>query len=175
MIAAAVQSKVAEHESNTVWIIAQSNVAVKNVAEKLAESGFLDFKLLVSEDFHFDWYVLPAVRFPLVDPDPRHEHLYQLMGERMIDSGNFGGTAHENRRILLGARVLLCTTGMLSTPRLMNCGFMEIVPVQTIIIDEASQIEVGDYLPILARYKTTLRKMVFIGDDKQCKRRRWGG
>ena len=55
MIAAAVQSKATDHESNGVWIIAQSNVAVKNVAEKLAESGFLDFKLLVSKDFHFDW------------------------------------------------------------------------------------------------------------------------
>jgi len=55
VIAAAVQSKVAEHVSNTVWVIAQSNVAVKNVAEKLVDSGFLDFKLLVSKDFHFDW------------------------------------------------------------------------------------------------------------------------
>jgi len=45
---------VKEHD-NTVWVIAQSNVAVKNVAEKLVESGFLDFKLLVSRDFHFDW------------------------------------------------------------------------------------------------------------------------
>ena len=55
MIAAAVQSKIAEHRSNTIWIIAQSNVAVKNVAEKLVDSGFLDFKLIVSKDFHFDW------------------------------------------------------------------------------------------------------------------------
>ena len=55
MIAAVIQNKVAEHPSNTVWVIAQSNVAVKNVAEKLVESGFSDFKLLVSSDFHFDW------------------------------------------------------------------------------------------------------------------------
>ena len=55
VIAAAVQSMAREHRSNTVWVIAQSNVAVKNVAEKLADSGFLDFKLLVSKDFHFDW------------------------------------------------------------------------------------------------------------------------
>ena len=45
----------AERRSNTVWVIAQSNVAVKNIAEKLAESEFFDFALLVSEDFHFDW------------------------------------------------------------------------------------------------------------------------
>ena len=55
VISAVVQSKIIEHPSNTIWIIAQSNVAVKNVAEKLADSGFLDFKLLVSKDFHFDW------------------------------------------------------------------------------------------------------------------------
>jgi regulator of nonsense transcripts 1 len=39
-----------------VWVIAHSNVAVKNVAEKLADVKFLDFKLLVSMDFHFDWW-----------------------------------------------------------------------------------------------------------------------
>ena len=56
MIATTVRSMVAASGSNnTVWVIAQSNVAVKNVAEKLAESGFLSFKLLVSKDFHFDW------------------------------------------------------------------------------------------------------------------------
>jgi len=54
VIAATVWGMVEEHES-TVWVIAQSNVAVKNVAEKLVDSGFLDFKLLVSRDFHFDW------------------------------------------------------------------------------------------------------------------------
>ena len=55
MIAAAVQSKIAEHPSNTVWVIAQSNVAVKNVAEKLVDCEFFDFRLLVSKDFHFEW------------------------------------------------------------------------------------------------------------------------
>jgi hypothetical protein len=55
VIAAAVQSKVAEHPSNTVWVVAHSNVAVKNIAEKLVECGFLDFRLLVSKDFHHGW------------------------------------------------------------------------------------------------------------------------
>ena len=40
-----------------VWLIAQSNVAVKNIAEKLARNGFYDFKLLISKEFHFDWCV----------------------------------------------------------------------------------------------------------------------
>lgn len=42
-----------------IWLIAQSNVAVKNIAEKLEDTGFDAWKLLVSKDFHFDWYVWP--------------------------------------------------------------------------------------------------------------------
>jgi hypothetical protein len=38
--------------------VAQSNIAVKNIAEKLLHSGFRDFRLLVSKEFHEDWYVL---------------------------------------------------------------------------------------------------------------------
>ena len=38
-----------------IWLMAQSNFAVKNIAEKLAKLDFFDFKLLVSHDFHFEW------------------------------------------------------------------------------------------------------------------------
>ena len=38
-----------------IWLMAQSNVAVKNIAEKLAKLDIFDFKLLVSHGFHFDW------------------------------------------------------------------------------------------------------------------------
>jgi superfamily I DNA and/or RNA helicase len=46
--------------------------------------------------------------------------------------------------------------------------FTHIVPIQTVIFDEASQIEIGDYLPMLVRFRPTLRKLIFIGDNKQC-------
>jgi hypothetical protein len=59
VIAAAVMSLIAHDHERTVWIVAQSNVAVKNVAEKLASCAFHDYRLLVSKDFHFDWYALP--------------------------------------------------------------------------------------------------------------------
>lgn len=55
VIAASVTSVMSSTTDRTMWLIAQSNVAVKNIAEKLADIGFLDFKLLVSKDFHFDW------------------------------------------------------------------------------------------------------------------------
>lgn len=41
-----------------LWLVAQSNVAVKNIAEKLASIGYMNWKLLVSRDFIFDWYIL---------------------------------------------------------------------------------------------------------------------
>ncbi|EPS96649.1 hypothetical protein FOMPIDRAFT_1087510, partial [Fomitopsis schrenkii] len=45
--------------------------------------------------------------------------------------------------------------------------FTELVPVKTVIVDEASQIELGDYLPLLARFGRGIEKLVFVGDDKQ--------
>lgn len=45
--------------------------------------------------------------------------------------------------------------------------FDEIAPLHMVIVDEASQIEVGDYIPLLQKSAKTLEKLVFIGDDKQ--------
>ncbi|KDQ57105.1 hypothetical protein JAAARDRAFT_95213, partial [Jaapia argillacea MUCL 33604] len=56
---------------------------------------------------------------------------------------------------------------MLSSNKLRVAGFTTLVPINTVIVDEASQIEIGDYLPLLHLFKPTLRKLVFIGDDKQ--------
>ena len=111
------------------------------------------------------------IRWPEPD-DSRHEHLYEVIRRNVIESGDFKWSMYDNERLLMGARVILCTISMLSANRIMECGFTKIVPVETVIIDEASQIEVGDYLPIFARYNGTLRKMIFIGDDKQCRCRR---
>jgi hypothetical protein len=38
-----------------IWLMSQSNVAVKNIAEKLVKLGFLSFKLIVSQTFHYQW------------------------------------------------------------------------------------------------------------------------
>ncbi|KAK7681802.1 hypothetical protein QCA50_015149 [Cerrena zonata] len=135
-----------------MWLMAQSNVAVKNIAEKLADNDMLDFILLVSLDFHFQW----------------HEHLYSKIEANVIRSDKFSPrNAANTMRRLAGSRVILCTLSMLSHPALDNAGVFETVPVDTVILDEASQIEVGDYLPLLSRFGRGLRKLAFIGDDKQ--------
>lgn len=59
VIAATVTSFMAPiSRDRTLWLVAQSNVAVKNIAEKLVTVDFLDFKILVSKDFHFDWQAI---------------------------------------------------------------------------------------------------------------------
>ncbi|GBE88386.1 predicted protein [Sparassis crispa] len=134
-----------------IWLVAQSNVAVKNIAEKLADVGFLDFKLLVSWDFHFDW----------------HEHLYKQIEHNVIRSDDFADNVVGTSRLLLDSKVILCTLSMFSHPRLMTAGFTRLVPVETVIIDEASQIELGGYMPLLSKFGSGIKKLVFIGDNKQ--------
>lgn len=43
--------------NETVWIIAQSNVGVKNIARSFIDKGFPDFKVLVSKEFYVEWCV----------------------------------------------------------------------------------------------------------------------
>ncbi len=57
VIACFVQSAI-DAGRNGIWLIAETNVAVKNIAEKLASVNFTAWRLLVSKDFHFDWYSL---------------------------------------------------------------------------------------------------------------------
>lgn len=55
---------------------------------------------------------------------------------------------------------------MISNPKLQD--LTRFVPVMSVIIDEASQIEVGQYIPLFKSFGETLRNLCFIGDDKQC-------
>ncbi|KAJ7170748.1 P-loop containing nucleoside triphosphate hydrolase protein [Mycena crocata] len=143
VIAAAVTSMHAAAQGRTMWLVAQSNVAVKNIAEKLASVDFFDFKLLAA----------------------RHEHLYEKINDNLIRSDQLVHDAVATSRQLLGSKVILCTLSMLSNDKI--AGVARLVPVQTVVVDEASQVEVGNFLPMISRFATTLRKLVFIGDDKQ--------
>ncbi len=95
----------------------------------------------------------------------RHEHLYTLIERNLVRSDDFVDDRLAMARQLLDSRIILCTLSMLTHERMSTIA--RIVPVQTIIFDEASQIEVGDYLPVIHRFASSLQKMVFIGDDKQ--------
>ncbi|KAF9649274.1 hypothetical protein BDM02DRAFT_3095010, partial [Thelephora ganbajun] len=134
-----------------IWVVAQSNIAVKNIAEKLSSCDFRNFRLLVSGEFINDW----------------HDHLYTKIKKQIICSDNFEKNKEKTREALGGSRVILCTLSMMSSDQLVRSGFTELVPVETLIVDEASQVEIGDYLIPLSRFYNSLQKIIFIGDHKQ--------
>jgi superfamily I DNA and/or RNA helicase len=97
----------------------------------------------------------------------RHEHLYTNIRANMIVSEDFM-TPGLLQRHLEGCPVVLCTLSMLSSSALRRSGGFTTAPIKTLVIDEASQIEIGSYIPVFTSH-TTIRKICFIGDDKQCK------
>jgi hypothetical protein len=48
------------------------------------------------------------------------------------------------------ATVVLCTLSMLSNPKLAECGLLDILPVKSLVIDEASQIDLFEFMVIPA-------------------------
>ncbi|KAJ3714136.1 P-loop containing nucleoside triphosphate hydrolase protein, partial [Lentinula raphanica] len=134
-----------------IWLVAQSNIAVKNIAEKLAKVGFMGWKLLVSTDFYLDW----------------HEHIYDsAFQSNLLQSEQFYQLSPSKlQRYLKGCKVILCTLSMLSSSQLPK--FLRNIPMHTLVVDEASQIEIGNFLPVLTSCGGRLKKLCLIGDDKQ--------
>ena len=165
VIAASVISHDRAKSSRGIWVAAQSNVAVKNIAEKFIKEGFDGFRILVSKDFHYDWYVFTFAR-KLFLKYRRHEHLYEKVDTLLIRSDSFQESIVGASKQLLDCTVILCTLSMFSNPK---AGvYLTIVPPEIIILDEASQIECMGYLPIFHQFHSKLAKLVFIGDNKQC-------
>jgi len=102
--------------------------------------------------------------FPLAG----HEHLYERIQENVLVSSNFTKGVVQTEQLLAGRRVVLCTMSMLSNARIRSTGITQIVPIEVLIVDEASQIEVGDYLAPVHMFAKTLKRVIFVGDDKQC-------
>ena len=79
--------------------------------------------------------------------------------------------------------VVLCTLSMLSNPIITGCGLFDVLPVNSLVIDEASQIDVFEFMvsPVPAlwaisdtlnqhlfhKFSKGLEKVCFFGDPKQ--------
>ncbi|KAJ6609215.1 P-loop containing nucleoside triphosphate hydrolase protein [Mycena sp. CBHHK59/15] len=130
-----------------IWLVAKTNVAVINIGIKLMSAGFNAWQLLASTEFsHSDW----------------HGHLYEGMRDHFIRSDEFRFMSAAR---IKGCQVILCTLSMLSNRFLSK--FTAHIPINTVVVDEASQIEIGEYIPLFIKFQSSLRKMCFIGDDKQ--------
>ncbi|KAI0266501.1 hypothetical protein BC834DRAFT_132011 [Gloeopeniophorella convolvens] len=130
------------------WIVAQSNVGVKNIAEKLLRSN-IEFKLLVSKEFLYEW----------------HEDLYEEVESVLIRSDEIPSDPYATERMLGNTTIILSTLSMLSNPRLDD--IFKVVPVTTLVIDEASQIDVFEFMHLFYKFSSALTKVCFFGDPKQ--------
>ncbi|KAJ3927266.1 MAG: P-loop containing nucleoside triphosphate hydrolase protein [Lentinula lateritia] len=134
-----------------VWIIGHSNVSVKNIAEKLLKRD-VDFKLIVSKEFYVEW----------------HEHIYEKIAARLIRTDELPDNVLGMSRLIGSSTVILSTLGLLSNAALETNGLFRVVSVERLVIDEASQINVFEYMHIFHKFRRSLVKVCFFGDSKQC-------
>ncbi|PIL32978.1 hypothetical protein GSI_05096 [Ganoderma sinense ZZ0214-1] len=132
------------------WVIAHSNVGVKNIAESLVKRK-IDFKIIVSKDFYYEW----------------HEHHYVDISDHLIQSDKL---SHKNTNLdaLFGKQmIVLCTLSMLSHPSEAMNRVFQLVPVERLIVDEASQIDTFEFMHIFHRFSKSLSKVCMFGDPNQ--------
>ncbi|KAI0644849.1 P-loop containing nucleoside triphosphate hydrolase protein [Trametes meyenii] len=136
-------------ERKPTWVIAQSNVGIKNVARTLVKYD-IDFRLLVSKEFYVEW----------------HEHLYTAINRCLIRSDELFGDQVSAERKISGSSIILCTISMLSNPAIDNCGIFRLVPVERLVVDEASQIDTLEFMHLFHKFRN-LEKVCMFGDPKQ--------
>jgi len=78
----------------------------------------------------------------------RHEELYVKIEDMVIRSDELPKTQGEVARMFGDVTVVLCTLSMLSNPKLKECGLIRVIPVTSLVIDEASQIDVFEFMVI---------------------------
>ncbi|KAK0445637.1 P-loop containing nucleoside triphosphate hydrolase protein, partial [Desarmillaria tabescens] len=132
------------------WIVAHSNVAVKNIAEKLASSN-VDFKIIVSKEFYVEW----------------HEHLYTKIEDKLFRGDELPKNPKELGYVIGSSSIILSTLSMLSNPALDQNGMFNLMPPRNLVVDEASQINVFEYMHIFFKFRNVMTKVCFFGDPKQ--------
>lgn len=74
----------------------------------------------------------------------RHEHVYEKIQEKLIRSDELPDNPGALQRTLHGTCIMLSTLSMLSNPALDDV--FEFIPVTQLVIDEASQINLFDFM-----------------------------
>ena len=148
---------------SSTWIIAQSNVVVKNIAERLSKHR-VAFRLLVSREFYDEWFVI-VFSFDawLHSSGPcRHEHIYDdRVEESLIRTDEISTTSHDLEVLFDDVHVVLCTLSTLSNPVIGRRNVHGYVPVTNLVVDEVSQIGVFNYLVSAQLYGPSVDRMCF--------------
>jgi hypothetical protein len=76
----------------------------------------------------------------------RHEKLYEKIKDKVIRSVDLPASMSVVSKTFRGITVVLCTLSMLSNPKLVGCGLFDVLPVNSLVVDEASQIDVFEFM-----------------------------
>ncbi|CAE6384519.1 unnamed protein product [Rhizoctonia solani] len=130
-----------------VWIVAQSNVGISNVADKLRKIQFEDFVLIVADEYYSWW-----------------EGQYQKLKPYVVRTRQLKSSGKRFR----GRRLILCTLASLSNPGVENHIMYQHVPLRNLIIDEASQIDMtSEFMHLFFKHRYALKNVCWFGDPMQ--------
>lgn len=76
----------------------------------------------------------------------RHEHIYVKIIGHLIRADEIPKDPTELLKMFGSSTVVLSTLSMLSNPVLTHRGVFRLVPVETLVVDEASQINLVEYM-----------------------------
>lgn len=76
----------------------------------------------------------------------RHEQIYEDVKSQLVRTDELPKKPRDVEILFHNIKVVLCTLGTLSNPKLLEKGIFELVPVEHLVVDEASQIGVLNYL-----------------------------
>jgi hypothetical protein len=116
----------------------------------------------------------------------RHEDIYADIQENVIITDELPRERPEIQFMISGSSIMLCTLSMLSNPILELRNVFDVVRVGRLVVDEASQIDVFEYMVspdffrlisplnfffgkhIFHKFRKWLVKVCLFGDPKQC-------
>ena len=79
----------------------------------------------------------------------RHEELYAEIEDMVIRSDELPNSQDSVSMIFDNVTVVLCTLATLSNPKLNDCGLFRVIPVRSLVVDEASQIDVFEFMVMI--------------------------
>ena len=75
----------------------------------------------------------------------RHEHHYVDISDRMFDTRTLDKHKDRIQTLLENSKIILCTLSMLSNSLLDEAAVFKHIPVERLVVDEASQIDTFEF------------------------------
>jgi hypothetical protein len=76
----------------------------------------------------------------------RHEELYSGIKDVVLRTDKIFEACEDVAILFRGITLVLCTLSTLSNPKLDECGLLNLIPMRSLVIDEASQIDVFEFM-----------------------------